>query len=95
MMVKITNPKVLRYLRNNSQSNTELVEMPLFRHFGLEPRAFTECKSGRKKKINNLNALPIKIRDKRLERCLIECKLRTGAVHRHTVEAAILKEIGE
>lgn len=95
MMVKITNPKVLRYLRNNSKSNTELVEMPLFRHFELEPRLFTDSKRGAKKKINNLNALPIKITDRSLERCLIECKLRTGAVHRHTVETVILKEIGE
>lgn len=95
MMVKITHPKVLSYLRGSSKSNTELVESPLFRHFGIEPRLYPKRKGGRKKKINNLNALPIKIMDKRLDELIIERKRNTGAPWRYTVETAILKEIGE
>ena len=93
MMVKIINPKILDYLRSSKKSNSELIKIPLCEMFNLKPRTFSGRKSW--KKAGNANPLPVKILDTRLERLLIETKRQTGAVHRHTVETAILKKIGE
>lgn len=92
MMVVISNPACIRYLRTaDSVTNTELVERAMCRRLGITPRRFNRVTMGRHKAADCVNRLPVKITDDRLIQFISLQKTTCGACYRHTVENAMLE----
>lgn len=93
LMSKISNPLVLSYLRNQSESNTRIIERALRKKLGIQidPEC---CESrGRKKDVDSRNKIPVKVVDPMLVKYLISQRKIHGVSHRYTIENAILEMI--
>lgn len=95
LMVKITNPDVLAYLRQNTSiPNQQLVEDALREMLNLPiPRRKPRRRTYVKATLKNMNAAPVKISDQFLVDYLVNQKKCYGIMQRHTVETAILRVI--
>lgn len=92
LMVKITNPKVLAYLRKHKeQTNVSLIEKALRDMLNI-PYIREASTRGRKKALpDNCNAMPVKISDQYLIDHVCRQKKEFGICQRHTVETAVLR----
>jgi hypothetical protein len=93
LMVKITNPKVLAYLRKHEdQTNVSLIEQAFCDMLNI-PEVYREPKpKGRKKATaDNANAMPVKISNQFLIDYICNQKKTFGICQRHTVETALLR----
>lgn len=96
LMVKVSNPMVLAYLRSSEgKTHTDLVESALLQKMGLPPKQEAAMKRGGLKKKDCRNVVPVKIRDRKIIDFIIYMKVVHGVSHRHTVESAILALIAE
>lgn len=92
LMVRITNPDVLAYLRNNPNvSNKQLIETALREKIGLPPKTYHA--QTRKKAQSCENAMPVKIGDQELVDYIIFQHQRYGILQKHIVESAILEKM--
>lgn len=91
MMVRITNPECVGYLRMNGDSNTEIVETAMCRVYGIIPRPFKHKRNGRPKIADGYVA--VKILDPRLLQMLRQTKKSCGISHHFAVENALLNNI--
>lgn len=90
LMVRLTNPQVLEYLReNHDKTNLELVENALRNKLGIPPKSYRR-KQGSRKNIDCLNPTPVKVCDPDLIDHVTNQRHRYGISHRFTVEQAIL-----
>ena len=96
LMIKISNPIVLAYLRrNNDRTHTDLCESALRKKLRMKPKEHAQKTRGNHKTTDCRNVLPIKVRDIALINHIISQKQLCGVSHRHTVESAILAVIAE
>ncbi|MDD3165298.1 MAG: hypothetical protein PHS97_05525 [Oscillospiraceae bacterium] len=94
LMVKITNPVVLAYLRTKTgATHTEVVENALCGKLGIPLKPHAPKLRGKRKKADCRNVVPIKVLDRELIDYVICQKKVYGICHRHTVEEAILRAI--
>lgn len=97
LMVKVSNPDVIAYLRQHQeQSNTLLIENALREKLGIPPKVYSNALRGRKKNSPDCaNRIPVKISDKDLIEHILRQKKNYGICQRHTVESAVLSTIGK
>lgn len=94
LMVKITNPDVISYLRlNPAKTNKYLIESALREMLGIPPQPAQKKLRGRKAFPENANAIPVKIADQYLVDHICNQKKNFGICQRHTVETAVLRHI--
>lgn len=93
LMVKITNPAVLAYMRSKDESHTQIAETALCSKLGIPPKNYSPKKQGKSKSRDCRRAVPVKISDIGLIEHIITQKRTCGISYRHTVESAVLKEI--
>ena len=92
LMVRITNPEVIAYLRSNQNaSNKQLIETALREKIGLPPKTYHT--QTRKKEPSCANAMPVKIGDQELVDYIVFQHQRYGILQKHIVESAILEKI--
>lgn len=93
LMVRITNPEVLAYLRTNADvTNKQLVEEALREKVGLPPKTYN-YRQTRKKIPECLNGLPVKIGDQNLIDYIVFQHQRYGILQKFIVENAILEKM--
>ena len=91
-MVKLTNPRCIKYVRSKkNETNTSVVESALLKRFGFpEIEKRSKSNRGRKKdSVSSVRAFPVKITDQRLIKAILELR-KNGVIQRHTVESALL-----
>ena len=94
LMVRITNPKVLAYLRNNAEiTNKQLIEEALREKVGLPPKNYDNLRPTRKKIPDCLNGLPVKISDQDIIDFILFQNKRYGILQKFIVENAILEKM--
>lgn len=93
LMVKITNPTVLAYLRSNPQeTNRWLVEAALCDMLCIPPKPKKVKRKSRCKAYpDNLRAMPVKISAPDLIEFITNQRDKYGILQRHTVETALLR----
>jgi hypothetical protein len=92
LMVKVTNPEVIHYLRTNpGETNKSLIEAALRDMLGIPPQPAQRRHRGRKAFPENANAIPVKIADQYLVDHICNQKKNYGICQRHTVESAVLR----
>lgn len=92
MVIRITNPACIDYLRSNMDSgNTQIVETAMCRVYGIIPRQFKHRRNGRPKAAEKFVA--VKILDKRLLKMLRQTKESCGISHHFAVENALLNNL--
>lgn len=92
LMVKLTDPRCIEYVRRGAEPSSRVVESALLRKLGLEARTKRVCRRRHKKKHANVSSFPVKIMDERVINHILEQRSR-GVVHRYTVERALLDVI--
>lgn len=93
LMVRITNPDVIAYLRNNPDTpNKQLIETALREKIGIPPKVYSPY-CGRKKMSNCGNAFPVKISDQDLVDYIIFQNQRYGILQKFIVENAVLEKM--
>ena len=93
LMVKVTNPDVIQYLRSNpEETNKSLIEAALRDMLGIPPQPPQIRFKGKGKALpDNVNSIPVKISDQYLIDYICQQKQRFGVCQRHTVETAVLR----
>lgn len=91
MVVKVTSPECVDFIRKSKFTNTETVERVLCSKLGIAPREFAPQNRGNKKIIELTTNIPVKITDSRLIRYISSQKSKKGISQRCTVEFAIIK----
>lgn len=93
LMVKITNPEVIAYLRNNPDTpNKQLIEAALREKIGIPPKVY-QPHHGRKKVPDCINVFPVKIKDRDLVEYILFQREKFGILQKHTVESAVLQKM--
>lgn len=91
MVVKLTTPECIEFVRNSPCHNTETIERVMCAKLQIEPRNYA-CEKRGNSKVSNLDtAIPVKITDKRIEKYIKRRKDKNGISHRFTVEGAIME----
>ena len=93
LMVKVTNPDVIHYLRSNpEETNKSLIESALRDMLCISPQPPQKHQRGKTKAFpENANAIPVKISDQYLVDYICNQKKNHGICQRHTVESAVLR----
>lgn len=93
MMLVISNPVCISFLRGAAASNTEVVERAICRRLGITPRVYRAKAQGRPKVQGGAERIPVKITDARIVEFIL-CQKRTcGAPYRHTAESALMEVV--
>lgn len=94
LMVKVTNPEVISYLRSNPEiTNSSLIEAALRDMLCIPPIPLQQNKRKGKSIPENVNDMPVKISDLDLIEYILGQKKKYGICQRHTVETAVLRYI--